>query len=81
MKMLLTGVGLLLLAPGALGPQAQRTDQDRAVAAILKAGGTVEREAGRKGKPVVGVTLTACEISAAGLALLPALTELRSLDL
>jgi hypothetical protein len=81
MRSLLAGVGLLLLGFGAGWAQTKPEEQERAIAAIVKAGGTTHCDAKRPGSPVVAVELTGCDVTTAGLKHLAALTELQSLDL
>jgi hypothetical protein len=73
-------VAILIVVAGSLWAQVS-PDRERAVAEILKVGGKVQRDDKRAGRPVIAVDLTACEVTAAGLKHLPALTELESLDL
>jgi hypothetical protein len=74
-------VVVLVIVAGSLGAQPVSPDRERAVAEVLKAGGKVQRDEKRAGRPIVAVDLTACEVTAAGLKFLPSLTELETLDL
>ena len=74
---------LILLASGttALAQTPAATKQEAAIAAILKLGGTVERDEQRPGQPVVKVDLHQTQISDADLVHVAGLTELKHLDL
>jgi hypothetical protein len=74
-------VGLILCGLAALAQAQPDANQERAVAEVLKAGGSVKRAAKLPGKPIIGVELTACTISESGLEQLRFLTDLQTLDL
>ena len=81
MRTTLVGIALGLLLVHTLGAQPNPADSEQAIREILRVGGAVHRNANLPGKPVVSVELAACPVTSAGLKLLPALTELQSLDL
>ena len=74
-------VGLILCGFASLAQAQPPNGQERAVVEVLKAGGSVKRDPKLTGKPIIGVELTACTISEAGLEQLRFLTDLQTLDL
>src|SRR5262249_31293632 len=79
-KTMVGTVAALVLAP-ALGFLMADEAEDRAVAAIKKLGGTIKRDTGKQGKPVVQVDLENKKVTDAGLADLKAMRQLQTLRL
>jgi hypothetical protein len=75
------GLMSLIFLAGALTARGENEKEDKAVAAIEKLGGKVERDNKKAGAPVISVDLTSKDVKDADLDCLQDLGELKSLKL
>ena len=80
-SLVLFGIATAILSSPAPAAGKPETDEERAVAAVKRLGGQVQRDEDAPGMPVVAVVLRSTEVTDANLACLKGLRRLKALHL